>query len=174
MSEEKDVLNEMIEKDLPRDISRIKSLQDADLGKIKSEIAGTVLFHVRQLAKLLQETRNWTYASIMQLNTGLTDVEDRVEEMAGGGGTQFTPEDAEKFVKLVAGAKWMASELLKHGQTSEGTKKLQEFVTLATECENILDDGILEEVDDEEDEDEDESESEKDEDIEEPSTTENH
>ena len=155
-TESKDTLVELIEKDLPKDIGRIKSMTDADVAKLKAEITGTVLFHVRTLAKVVQEMRDWTYQSVVQLNDGLTEVEARVDTM-GNDGTQFTVEDAEKFAKLVAGAKWMASELLKHGQNAEGTKKLQEFVELATECEQIIDDGVLEDVDDDDD-DEDEGE----------------
>lgn len=169
--EEKDVLSEMIEKDLPRDVSRIKAIQGVDASKLQSEIAGTVLFHVRQLAKMMHEFRSWSYDSIMQLNSGLTEVEDRMDEVSGGGGTQFTPDDAVKFTKLVAGSKWMATELLKHGQNAEGTKKLQEFVDLATECEKIIDDGILEEI---EEEDEEEDESDGSDDSEESSDPENH
>lgn len=151
-NDQQDALKDMIEKDLPRDIARIRSLSGVDSEKLKTEIAGTVLFHMRALAQSLHEFREWAYQSILQLNDGLNDVENKVDVM-GGGETQFTPEDAEKFSKLIAGAEWMATELLKHGQNAEGTKKLQEFVALAKECAQIVDDGVLQDDDDEDDED---------------------
>lgn len=151
--EQKDALVELIEVDLPKDIARIKSMKGIDVVKLQAEITGTVLFHVRQVAMQLMEYRNWTVQSVGQLDAALTDVEERVDAVVSGGETQFTPEDAEKFTKLIAASKWMATELLKTGQTADGTKKLQEFVALATECEQIVDDGVLEDDDEDEDED---------------------
>jgi formyltetrahydrofolate synthetase len=155
-TEAKDMLVELIEKDLPKDIARIKAMTVVDPAKLQSEIAGTVLFHVRTLAKSVQEMRDWVYQSVMQLNDGLTDVETQVDALSDEDGTQFTVEDAEKFAKVVAGAKWMASELLKHGQTTEGTQKLKELVELATECEKIIDDGTLQDIEDDDEETEEE------------------
>lgn len=165
-----DALFALIEKDLPKDIARIKSMTGVDPAKLQAEIAGTVLFHIRSLAKVLYEVRSWMFESVTQLDSGLTDVEAHVDELSSGGGTQFTSDDAAKFVKVVAGAKWMASELLKHGQTTEGTLKLKELVELATECEQIIEDGVLEDDDDDEDEGE-EGEAEEVDETPEPSET---
>jgi hypothetical protein len=77
--------------------------------------------------------------------------------------TQLLTEDAERFKAALEGGKWLATELLRLGASSQygGDVKLKELVALCDECLQIVDDNTIEPTGDD-DEDDDEGEDEDD------------
>lgn len=93
----------------------------------------------------------YTYANnekVHNLEGDVALLDSQVGEIMDDDFTRITPEHAEKFLKLIESFRWMITEALKEDQSLDGKAKLDELTILANECDAIVQEGIME--DDEE------------------------
>ena len=115
--------------------------------EVAGELEGTVL-------SLMIKFMRATGANIHAIHGGLQEFHDRLSDLEGDL-TQFTPEDAEKFLALCGVvADLVAIVRERSGLPSELQKKLAEAEALAGECATIIHESTLVDAEDDEDEDE--------------------
>jgi len=138
--------------DIELDRLRIKKTPPADVAAVVREIVETVLVYQKDVIAEFVAQRDW-------MSGVAGDVDGRLEELetqADGGGTQFLPEDAEKFKALAQGVDFVILHIANiPGVKMEGAiaEQFAKLKALAVECLTIIEESTLEEDDEEEDDD---------------------
>lgn len=163
-----DQLLKLVQHDIPRDQERLKTLKGSDPQRVATEISGTVLEYLREVAERLLEVRDWSYQSMTAISEHLEATDDRLDVIETfGGDTTMLPEDAELFAKIIVGCKFLAQNLLTGpfpiGERDEaGKTKLAELIAMCEQAERIVSDSVLTDDDDEDDDDFDDDQDEDD------------
>jgi hypothetical protein len=140
--------------DLERDRKRIGTTPPQDISGVVREILGTVLAYQKEAIEELRAHRDWTSGVVGDIDARIEDLESQ----ASGGGTQFLPEDAEKFKALAMGVDFLILTIANiPGAKMEGEIAVQlgKLKTLATECLSIIEESTIEEDDGDDDEEDD-------------------
>lgn len=156
---ESDSLRRLATVDIPAERRRLKAIAEPTAQQVLTELAGTSLDLVEEVAKNTVDLRDWVYEYLQQLSEHMEALEERVDTVtAYGSETTITPEDGIVLSKLAVGCKVLASLLMQgpfpiEERDDEGKQKLAELIVLAEQAEKILADSTLSEDDDEDDED---------------------
>jgi hypothetical protein len=127
-----------LEEELKQHVQRLKSKPPSSIEALANEFSGTGLEFTRELLGLVTSLRDWTYEQ-------LSEMQQTIAELDPGQST-LLPEDAEKLVAFVRGAKLLIQRLIESGPTAEVAATLRELGSLAEECETIISDATLEEA----------------------------
>lgn len=136
--------------DLERDKKRIGATPPQDIPGVVREILGTVLAYQKDVIEELRAHRDWTASVVGDIDGRIEDLENQ----AAGGGTQFLPEDAEKFKVLVQGVEFLTTTIAGLpgvDMKSEMGVQLLKLKAVAAECLTIIEESTLEDEDEDED-----------------------
>jgi hypothetical protein len=152
-----DALLRLAQIDIPAEQRRLKQIKDPTAQQVMSEVAGTQLDIVKDMARNQVELRDWVYQYLNTLSEHVEALEDRIDTIdTYGAETTITPEDAEVLRNAAVGAKWLALTLLKgpfplEERDEEGKQKLAELIAHAERAERIIVDSELSADDDDSD-----------------------
>ena len=110
---------------------------------LTSEMAGTVLEFVKDVLTQHMQLRDW----VVQ---GMGVLDERVADVEGEMGSRIIPDDADKLMSLIEGTKLLVARNLEVQLAPDVKRGLEELLKLAEECEEIVEDAM---VDDDEPED---------------------
>jgi len=144
-----DALVRLAQTEISKDQLRLKQLVNPTTAQLNTELHGTVLSYLKDVARGLVEVRDWMYSYMGESSDHLEALDARldiIEEF--GGDTSILPDDAETLGNVIATAKFLAESLLRgpfplQERDDEGKQKLAEFLILCESAKTIVQDSTL-------------------------------
>lgn len=160
-----DALLRLAQDDIPREQARLRALVDGGItpSRLLVEMHGTLLDIDKEIARGLVEVRDWSYQYMNGISDHLEAIDARLDVIEEfGGDSALLPDDAEVLEKVIAGARYLATQMLQGPfpigeRDEEGKQKLAELIAFTEQAERIVKESVL--VDDDDDDDEDDEES---------------
>ncbi len=165
-----DALLKLAQEDIPREQARLRALAKTDITpeRLLSEMNGTVVDLLKDVARGLVEVRDWAYSYMNQISEHLEANDERLDVMEQfGGDSTLIPDDAEVLSNVCDAAKYLATSMLQgpfpiEERDEEGKQKLAELIALCDQGKQIVSDAVLVMDDDDEDGDDDDDDSDDD------------
>jgi uncharacterized protein YegL len=131
-----------------RDQRRIMQIPTPSAANAMAEISGTVLAYQRDVAEHMYKFEQWVVSSMSELFAAVEDVQQAATGTDAG--TQFDPEDAEKFEGFITTSKSLAEATRDApGQTQVVKEQCQRLIALADELLSVIAENTLEDDGDE-------------------------